>query len=80
MGDAIRADGSAKVSEPSAGWTKSSLSMSNGQCVEVRRLPDGRIGMRHSKVPDGPVLAFEPAEWADFLREIRNSDFPPLAD
>jgi hypothetical protein len=52
--------------------------MSNGQCVEVGRLPDGRVGMRHSKIPDGPVLRFDPAEWTEFLRKLRDSDLPPL--
>jgi hypothetical protein len=78
MDDAISTDGSGNVCDPSAGWTKSSYSMSNGQCVEVGRLPDGRVGMRHSKIPDGPVLRFDPAEWTEFLRKLRDSDLPPL--
>jgi hypothetical protein len=54
-------------------WQKSSYSMSNGQCVEVARLADGRIGLLDSKDPDGPVLRFEPAEFATFLTELRDS-------
>jgi hypothetical protein len=45
-------------------WVKSSLSFANGESVEVARLPDGRVGVRDSKDPGGPVLRFTPAEWA----------------
>jgi hypothetical protein len=48
-------------------WIKSSLSFSNGNCVQVATLPDGMIGIRNSKHPDGPVLRFTPDEWKAFL-------------
>ena len=60
----------------SVSWRKSSYSMTNGHCVEVARLADGGIGVRHSKIPDGPVLRFESAVWAVFLRELRDSELP----
>jgi hypothetical protein len=47
-------------------WVKSSLSFANGDCVEVARLADMRVGVRHSQDPAGPVLRFTPAEWAAF--------------
>ena len=50
-----------------ARWVKSSLSFSNGACVEVASLPGGVVGVRHSKDPNGPVLRFTPAEWQAFL-------------
>ena len=56
-------------------WVKSSLSYSNGACVEVAGLPDGRVGVRHSKDPSGPVLRFTAAEWHAFLAGARCGEF-----
>ncbi len=56
-------------------WTKSSLSFSNSNCVEVADLADGQIGMRDSKDPEGPVLRFTPGEWHAFLGGVRNGEF-----
>jgi hypothetical protein len=56
-------------------WVKSSLSFSNGNCVEVADLPDGRVGVRHSKDTAGPVLRFTTGEWQAFLGGVRNGEF-----
>ena len=56
-------------------WVKSSLSFSNGNCVEVATLPGGGIGVRHSKDTEGPVLRFTPDEWHAFLGGVRNGEF-----
>ncbi len=56
-------------------WVKSSLSFSNGNCVEVAALPGGAVGVRHSKDTGGPVLRFTPAEWQAFLGGVRNGEF-----
>jgi hypothetical protein len=56
-------------------WVKSSLSYANGDCVEVTRLRGGRVGVRDSKDPGGPVLCFSPSEWAAFLGGVRNGEF-----
>ena len=56
-------------------WVKSSLSFSNGACVEVADLPDGRIGVRHSQDPSGPMLRFTPAEWHAFLTGAQAGEF-----
>jgi Domain of unknown function (DUF397) len=56
-------------------WVKSSLSYSNGACVEVADLPDGKVGVRHSKDPSGPVLQFTPAEWHAFLDGAQAGEF-----
>jgi hypothetical protein len=56
-------------------WVKSSLSFANGDCVQVARLPDGRVAVRDSKDPGGPVLRFTPSEWAAFLGAVHNGEF-----
>nr|WSX79508.1 DUF397 domain-containing protein [Streptomyces sp. NBC_00899] len=53
--------------EVAVSWRKSSYSGSEGDnCVEVAACP-GTVHVRDSKDPDGPHLAFGPAEWASFL-------------
>ena len=56
-------------------WVKSSLSFSNGNCVEVASLPGGAIGVRNSRNSAGPVLRFTPEEWRAFLGGVRNGEF-----
>lgn len=56
-------------------WVKSSLSFSNGNCVEVASLSDGEIGVRNSREAAGPVLRFTPDEWHAFLGGVRNGEF-----
>ncbi|MBV9092337.1 MAG: DUF397 domain-containing protein [Streptosporangiaceae bacterium] len=56
-------------------WVKSSLSLYNGNCVEVASLPDGGIGVRNSRNPAGAVLRFTPDEWHAFLGGVRNGEF-----
>lgn len=58
-----------------AHWVKSSLSLSNGNCVEVANLPGGGIGVRDSKDSEGPFLRFTPGEWDAFLGGVRNGEF-----
>jgi hypothetical protein len=49
-------------------WIKSSLSFSNSNCVQVARLPDGQVGVRDSKNPQGPVLRFTTGRMARIPR------------
>ena len=37
-------------------WIKSSLSFSNGNCVEIASLADGGVGVRNSRHPEGTML------------------------
>jgi len=56
-------------------WVKSSLSFSNGNCVEVASLPDGGVGVRNSRNSKGPVLRFTSDEWHAFLGGAQNGEF-----
>ena len=60
---------------PVPGWVKSSLSFSNGNCVEVANLPDGAVGVRNSRDPGGAVLRFTPDEWQAFIGGAHNGEF-----
>ena len=59
---------------PDSHWVKSSLSLSNGNCVEVASVAGG-IGVRDSKDPAGPILTFTPGDWDAFLGGVRNGEF-----
>jgi hypothetical protein len=54
-------------------WRKSSRSGSNG-CVEVTFV-GGKVAVRDSKEPSGPVLVFDPHEWDAFVAATRNGEF-----
>ena len=56
-------------------WVRSSLSFSNGNCVEVTELPGGSVGVRNSRDPQGPVLTFTPGEWDAFVGGARLGEF-----
>ncbi|TYB49069.1 DUF397 domain-containing protein [Actinomadura chibensis] len=58
-------------------WRKSSYSdHSGGNCVEVADLARV-IGVRDSKDPDGPRLAFSPSAWSAFTAEIKSGAHDP---
>lgn len=51
-----------------ARWRKSTKSGGNGgNCVEVAANLPGVVGVRDSKDPHGPTLAFGPAAWQAFV-------------
>lgn len=57
-----------------ASFKKSSLSMGNGNCVEVAQV-SGRYVMRDSKDQAGPTLQFAPDEWNAFIGGVLKGDF-----
>ncbi|WP_407924465.1 DUF397 domain-containing protein [Actinomadura physcomitrii] len=55
-------------------WRKSSYSgHSGGDCVEVANLASV-VGVRDSKDPEGPELAFDAAAWRVFAREVKGGE------
>ena len=56
-------------------WRKSSLSMHNGNCVEISGLAHDLIRVRDSKDPQGAVLSFTPAEWDAFIGGVHLGEF-----
>ena len=63
-----------------ADWRKSTFSSSNGgNCVEVARNIPGVVAVRDSKDPEGPALAFTPAEWRSFAAEVKTGITPQNA-
>jgi hypothetical protein len=59
-------------------WVRSSLSFSNGNCVEVAELPGGSVAIRNSRHPEGAVLTFTQGEWEAFLGGARLGEFDRL--
>ncbi|MFD8157014.1 DUF397 domain-containing protein [Streptomyces samsunensis] len=51
---------------PAFAFRKSSHSDPERECVEVATNVPGAVAVRDSKDPDGRILRFTPAAWADF--------------
>ncbi|MGC5032282.1 DUF397 domain-containing protein [Micromonospora sp. DT229] len=64
-----------EVSTARVTWRKSTRSNGSGNCVEVADDLAGSVGLRDSKDPDGPVLAFSPASWIAFVTGVQRDMF-----
>ena len=55
-------------------WLKAESSSHNGQCVEIASTT-GKVAIRDSKDPDGPILIYTLTEFAAFLDGAHNGEF-----
>lgn len=55
-------------------WRKAQRSVNNGACVELASA-GGRIAVRDSKDPGGPVLLYGPKDWHAFLAAAKQGKF-----
>ncbi|MCG0284720.1 DUF397 domain-containing protein [Streptomyces sp. PSAA01] len=55
-------------------FRKSSYSNPFDECVEVATNVPNTVAIRDSKDPEGRILRFTPAAWADFQRALRASN------
>jgi hypothetical protein len=68
----------AAVALPDVAWHISTRSGNgSGNCVEAGPLLDGsgRVAVRHSHDPSGPVIVYSPAEWAAFVGGVKDGEF-----
>jgi Domain of unknown function (DUF397) len=63
---------------PGLAWRKSGRSNPSGECVEIARLPAGRVAVRNSRHPMGTVLIYTHAEMSAFVRGVKDGDFDDL--
>ncbi|MBO0775494.1 MAG: DUF397 domain-containing protein [Actinobacteria bacterium] len=61
-----------------ASWRKSSISNSQGACVELARLAGGEFAVRNSRHPDGPALIYTHAEIAALIEGVKLGEFDDL--
>jgi len=57
-----------------ARWRKSTRSSNQGACVEIADNLSGLVGVRDSKDPTGPTLAFSPTTWTSFVAATRTGE------
>jgi hypothetical protein len=62
--------------EVAVAWRTSSHSGSNGDCVEVGADPAARVLVRDTRDREGLVLAFRPAAWRRFARQVKAGPRP----
>ncbi|MBT1188082.1 DUF397 domain-containing protein [Streptomyces sp. CJ_13] len=53
-------------------WVKPWSGTNGGNCVEAKKLGDGRVALRQSTEPDGPALIYTAAEITAFISGAKN--------
>jgi Domain of unknown function (DUF397) len=61
-----------------ASWRKSSVSNSQGACVELASLGGGEFAVRNSRNPEGPALIYTTAEIAALIEGVKMGEFDDL--
>jgi hypothetical protein len=54
------------------GWERPWSGPNGGQCVELKRLNDGRVAVRQSTDPGGPALIYTPEEMRAFVTGVKD--------
>lgn len=60
-------------------WRKARRSHGGYECIEVALLPDGSIGMRNSRDPNGAALVYTREEMSAFIAGAQAGEFDDLA-
>jgi Domain of unknown function (DUF397) len=61
-----------------ARWRKSSISNSQGACVELAELGTDEFAVRNSRNPNGPALIYTRAEIAALIEGVKLGEFDDL--
>lgn len=59
-------------------WQKSRRSNSQGNCVEMAKLPGGDVAVRNSRHPSGPALIYTRAEIEALILGAKDGEFDDL--
>ena len=59
-------------------WRKSSISNSQGACVELAKVGTDEFAVRNSRNPDGPALIYTQAEIAALIEGVKLGEFDDL--
>jgi Domain of unknown function (DUF397) len=62
------------VRESESAWTKASVSVGTGSCLEARIVGNGAVALRDSKNRSGPVLLIPGPDWTAFLESVKAGD------
>ncbi|MEU6346510.1 DUF397 domain-containing protein [Streptomyces sp. NPDC046977] len=55
-------------------WLKPWSGSNGGNCVEAKKLDDGRVALRHSTDPDGPALIYTVREITAFIAGVKSGE------